>query len=219
MYANGFLAEKRRSPISLVAVIGLHASALGAVLLYGTTTFLRQEENRLVMVDIKPPPPPPVNPPPPPRTEPQASLQPTVAPTIVQPVTPTITAPVTQPVINQQPVIQTRPIEIAAVVRPVIPEPVRRGAEVDSRYRDALQPPYPSDRIRAEQEGRVRVRITIGPDGRVSAIEQISSTHDSFWRVTERQALTRWRFRPATVDGRPVVSTMMFTVTFRLPEA
>jgi protein TonB len=53
----------------------------------------------------------------------------------------------------------------------------------------------------------------------VTAIEQLFATNDSFWRVTERQARTRWRFRPATVDGRPIVSTMLMTVTFRIPDA
>ena len=102
---------------------------------------------------------------------------------------------------------------------PRIPEPVRRDAQVDPRYRDALQPPYPRERERLQQEGRVRVRITIGTDGRVTAIEQLSASQEDFWRVTERQARSRWRFRPATVDGRPVVSTMVMTVTFRLPDA
>ena len=72
---------------------------------------------------------------------------------------------------------------------------------------------------RLQQDGRVRVRITIGADGRVTAIEQLSATHEAFWRATQRQAMSRWRFRPATVDGRPIASTMVMTVTFRIPDA
>ncbi len=125
------------------------------------------------------------------------------------------------PVPPQPPVGQVGQERIVlADARPVIPEPVRIAAEVDPRFRAALQPPYPPDRERAQDEGQVRVRITIGTDGRVTAIQQIGGgAHESFWRFTQRQALNRWRFRPATVDGRPIVSTMVFTVTFRLPEA
>ncbi len=221
MYANGFLAEKRRSPVSLAAVIGLHATALGAVMLFGTTTFTAHEDppTKVFNVPIEPPPPPV----PQPRPEPEARRQvstPTVTPPVTPPATSTIVAPVTPPVVYQPPVtpLPQRPVMITDAT-PVIPPPVRRAAEVDPRYRDALQPPYPRERERLQQEGRVRVRVTIGTDGRVTAIEQLSSTQEDFWRVTERQARTRWRFRPATVDGRPVVSTMMMTVTFRLPEA
>ena len=39
MYANGFFEEKRRSPVSFAAVVGLHAVALDAVIMFGTTTF------------------------------------------------------------------------------------------------------------------------------------------------------------------------------------
>ena len=123
----------------------------------------------------------------------------------------------TQP--QQPPVGPVGPVQTAAADIPRIPEPVRHGAEVDPRFRDALQPPYPPDRERLQQDGRVRVRITIGADGRVTAIEQLSATHEAFWRATQRQAMNRWRFRPATVDGRPVASTMVMTVTFRIPDA
>ena len=69
MYANGFLTEKRRSPVSLGAVIGLHAAALGAVILFGTTTFIRQQEGNTKVFNIPIPEDPPVIPPPPRRPQ------------------------------------------------------------------------------------------------------------------------------------------------------
>lgn len=220
MYANGFLAEKRRSPVSLGAVIGLHAAALGAVILFGTTSFIRQQESNTKVFNIPiPQDPPPI--PPPPRPEEQIQQHQSV-PTPTPPDAPHVsnnpiqTGP-TQP--QQPPVGPIGPVQTAEATIPHIPEPVRHGAEVDPRFRDALQPPYPPDRERAQQAGRARVRITIGTDGRVTAIDQLSTTHEAFWRATQRQALNRWRFRPATVDGRPVVSTMTMTVTFRIPDA
>ena len=221
MYANGFLAEKRRSPVSLGAVIGLHAAALGAVILYGTTTFIRQDPGTITVIPVRPlPPPPPIDAPPPEpeRQMPQHQSVPTPTPPDAPHVSnnPIQTGP-TQP--QQPPVGPIGPVQTAEATIPHIPEPVRHAAEVDPRFRDALQPPYPPDRERAQQAGRVRVRITIGTDGRVTAIDQLSTTHEAFWRATQRQALNRWRFRPATVDGRPVVSTMTMTVTFRIPDA
>src|SRR5690349_13120903 len=65
MYANGFLAEKRRSPVSLGAVIGLHAAALGAVILFGTTSYVRQQDGITKVFNIPIPEDPPVIPPPP----------------------------------------------------------------------------------------------------------------------------------------------------------
>lgn len=221
MYANGFLAQKRRSPVSLAAVLGLHGAALGAVILFGTTTFQRVADNKLTLIDITEPEVPPIIPPPPPRPD-QPTPQPRDLLTVTPPVGPTAgptAGPVTPPEPYRPPVTDPGPTRFAEATTPRIPDPVRIDAQVDPRFRDALQPPYPRDQEAAQREGRVRVRITIGPDGRVTAIDQLSATNESFWRVTQRQALSRWRFRPATVDGRPVASTMVFTVTFRLPEA
>ena len=222
MYANGFLAERRRSPVSLAAVIGLHAAALGAVILFGTTTFVTHEDPPTKIFNVPIEEPPPVDPPPrqpdAPRPQPRENL--TATPPVAPPLGP-IAGPVTPPRPPLPPITDPGPgpVRFAEATVPRIPEPVRRDAQVDPRYRDALQPPYPRERERLQQEGRVRVRITIGTDGRVTAIEQLSASQEDFWRVTERQARSRWRFRPATVDGRPVVSTMVMTVTFRLPDA
>ena len=218
MYATGFLEQKKRSPVSLAAVIGLHAAALGAVILYGTTTFQKAAERRLTAINITEPQIPPEVTPPPPRPEaPRQLSTPTVTPPVLS-LPSNLSAQVTPTTIYQPPLTPPAPI-IVADATPVIPPPVRRAAQVDPNFRAALQPPYPAIEERAQREGQVRVRITIDANGRVTAIDQLSATSDAFWRVTQRQALSRWRFRPATVDGRPVESTMLFTVTFRLPEA
>jgi protein TonB len=222
MYANDYLEQQRRSPVSLAAVIGLHGAAFAALALYGTIHVIpnRPPITQVFNVPIDQPPPPEPPPPPQPQTERQVPQQPD-RPTVVQtenpPVGP-IAGPVTPPEPYHPPTTPPGP-QIASASVPRIPEPVRHGAEVDPRYRDALQPPYPREQEAAQRTGSVRVRITIGTDGRVTNVEQLFATNDSFWRVTERQARNRWRFRPATVDGRPVVSTMLMTVTFRIPDA
>ena len=62
----------------------------------------------------------------------------------------------------------------------------------------------------------MQIRVTIGADGRVKSAERVSATSDAFWRATERHALARWRFRPATLDGRPIESRKVITVDFRI---
>lgn len=220
MYANGFLEERRRSPASLVAVIGLHAAALGAVIAFGTTTFLPPDRSGLKIITIRPEPPvPQPDPPPRPNPNPPRQIDQLTAPrTDAPPIGPT-TSQETPPRTYQEPTTPPGPTRLAENTVPTVPPPVRRAASVDPNYRDALQPPYPRPMLDAQRDGSVRVRITIGTDGRVSAIERLSSSDDAFWRVTERQARGRWRFRPATVDGRPIESTMVMTVTFRIPDA
>jgi len=93
---------------------------------------------------------------------------------------------------------------------------VRREAEVDPRFARDLQPPYPPSEERGENEGNVRIQVTIAPSGRVIAVRRLAATSEAFWRATERQALDRWRFRPATLDGRPVEGVKVMTVHFRL---
>ena len=63
MYANGFLEERRRSPASLAAVIGLHGAALAAVMIFGTYHFVAQKAPITTVITIPddqvPPPLPP----------------------------------------------------------------------------------------------------------------------------------------------------------------
>ena len=48
---------------------------------------------------------------------------------------------------------------------------------------------------------------------------RLSATSDAFWRATEQQALNRWRFRPATLGGRPVQGVKVMIVNFRIQDA
>jgi len=208
----GFLQQKRGSPTGLALVVLLHAAVLSALVLIKGPEFVRQVYGRTVVDTIPVPPEPAPEPPPDRRSE--TPQQPT---TVTQTTTslPTINQTIFDNRPSDPPVIEAIPAERVVIAsRPEIP-PVRRDAEIISRD---LQPPYPTDMERLQRDGTVRLRVTIGANGRVTAVERISATSDSFWRVTERQALNRWRFRPATVDGRPTESTKVMTVTFRIED-
>jgi protein TonB len=99
---------------------------------------------------------------------------------------------------------------------PPITVPIRIGAKVDPRYASALQPDYPPALARNEIEGTATVRVLIGPDGRVKQVEKVRATEDGFFEATRRQALAKWRFKPATEDGKPVEAWREMTVRFEL---
>lgn len=97
-------------------------------------------------------------------------------------------------------------------------EPVFKTAQVNPRFIKALQPAYPPGMIREEREGVVTVRVLIGTDGRVRAVEIIKADETVFLEATRKQALSKWRFLPATRDGTPVESWREMTVRFELPD-
>lgn len=90
------------------------------------------------------------------------------------------------------------------------------GATQDMRFAGDFQPPYPGPELRAQRDGRVSVRILIGIDGRVKAVEQVSATSPAFFEATRRQALAKWRFRPATCGGVPQESWKVMSVRFEI---
>jgi periplasmic protein TonB len=100
---------------------------------------------------------------------------------------------------------------------PVRIEPVFKGAVIHPRYRDVLQPEYPPGLIRQEIEGSVILRVLVGTDGRVKAVEPLRFDDAGFLEVTRDQALRKWRFLPATRDGAPVESWREMTVRFQIP--
>jgi len=98
------------------------------------------------------------------------------------------------------------------------PAPVIRTARLDPRFADTLQPPYPTSMIRAGLGGIAVVRVLVGSDGRVKAVEPLRADDEAFMKVTREQALHKWRFVPATSDGQAIESWREMTVRFVLPD-
>ncbi|MET0365558.1 MAG: TonB family protein [Sphingobium sp.] len=104
-------------------------------------------------------------------------------------------------------------------VKPVdVAPPVMAEARPDPRFASGFQPAYPAAMLRLQVEGNVTVRVTIGPDGRVLDVALVSAVDPAFFEATKRQALSRWRFTPATRDGVPITSERVMTVRFRLTD-
>ncbi len=65
--------------------------------------------------------------------------------------------------------------------------------------------------------GRVVLMARIGPDGAVADVEVISSTAPGVgFEQAAVEAVRRWVWRPAEVDGRPVAVSMTVVVQFSL---
>ena len=96
--------------------------------------------------------------------------------------------------------------------------PIFKPAQINPRFTSALQPNYPPGMIREEREGVVTVRVLIGTDGRVKALEAIRADEAAFLEATRKQAVSKWRFLPATRDGAPIESWREMTVRFQLPD-
>lgn len=207
----------RRSRAGLTGTIAVHALVVGAFLL------IPKEAIRIAFdppplltknIPIKAPPPP--EPTDPPMADAKAPTTPTVLrPTSVDPVVPMtwdteLTGSDTPgTAVDPGPTIILPPADPPR--QPVLTDPV-----IDPRAQAGFQPDYPGTMIRQGVEGSVTVRVTIGPDGRVTAIEKMSASDESFWQATQRHAMKKWRFRPATRDGVPVASTKVLTVRFTL---
>lgn len=226
MPEGGFFERRTISPTGLTIVITLHAAAITALALSKMEMPGMKVFEPIVIEHIKPDPIPPEVPPEPVKDSKPVprDTQIDYVPPIVPPSTPK--GPVILHDHAMDPVVYDPgppakaiepPTPPARVLPPVPPpaKPVRVEAQIKS---GDLQPPYPRSEEQAGREGSVSLRVTIGIDGRVKAAQKISATTDGFYRATERHALRAWRFSPATVDGKPVESTKVLTVQFRIDE-
>ncbi len=214
--ATGYLDRKRRYPGLLAAAVVLHVGALGAVLSYHPEIVgLREKPLQLLPIPpvVPPPPPAPRHPGPEPRT---ADPRPQPHPDTPGPRIPVL--PIADPWPDTPPLPPFDPGsggDRSGPIDPPLP-PVLTGVSSDPRYARDIQPPYPPALERLEIEGSVTVRVQIGTDGRVMAVELVKTDDPAFFSSTRDWALRRWRFKPATRDGEAVISWLTRTVHFRI---
>jgi TonB family protein len=91
-----------------------------------------------------------------------------------------------------------------------------RGDQIKrTRY---VAPEYPEDAARQGVEGSVKVRFTIGTEGKVTDAAVVESTPGRVFDRSALAAVRRWRFEPVVVNGATVDATIETTVHFRLSE-
>lgn len=213
-YADQQMSGNKITALVIVALIHVFAG-------YALVTGLAYEAakkviNKVTTVDIEeekpkeeePPPPPKEEAPPPPIVAPPPPINIAPAPPPVQTV---ITPPPPPPVV----------IQTAAPPPPPPPAPSKaKGATPKGMgsWAARIQANYPSRAAREEREGRVGVRVAIGPDGRVTSCSVSSSSGSPDLDEAACDGMTRYaRFNPAQDSaGNPIADSYSTAIVYRL---
>ncbi|WP_395329375.1 energy transducer TonB [Novosphingobium sp. BL-8H] len=176
--------------------------------------------NKVTTVDIKeekpkeeepPPPPPKQDTPPPPIVAPPPPIN-------IAPAPPPVTTVTTPPPVP----IPAVPIPAPAAAPPAPPAPPApskaRGASVKGGWTSRFNQEYPSKALREEREGRVGVRVSVGPDGRVASCSVTSSSGSPDLDSAACEGMNRFgRFNPALDDaGNPTSGSFATTIVYKL---
>ncbi|WDE04982.1 TonB family protein [Thalassomonas viridans] len=90
------------------------------------------------------------------------------------------------------------------------------ATKVNARLIHAVDPKYPTTAKRKGLELEVKVQFTIDVDGRVRDLVFAQSGKANYFKRNIRNALTKWRFTPAQIDGKAVPSQMSKIFSFNL---
>lgn len=76
-------------------------------------------------------------------------------------------------------------------------------------------PAYPEAARTEGVQGRVLLQATISKEGEVEQLHVLDG--DPMLRAAAMDAVSKWRYRPYTVNGKPVEVSTNIRVDFRLP--
>ena len=212
-YADQKLSGNRVTALIVVAILHI-------ILVYALVTGLaysafQKVKERVETFDVdkekppeEPPPPPPDQPLPPP---------PIVAPP--PPISFSRPAPVLETVTTPPP-----PAPIFTTAAPAPPPPPvaskARGAKPKGQgsWAARIQDNYPSAALRKEIEGTVAVRVTVGPDGRVSGCTVSGSSGSGDLDSAACDGMTRYaRFEPALdAGGSPTTGSFSTRIVYKI---
>jgi protein TonB len=216
--ANTRPLGRAESPKALVFIVAGHALLLGA--LFMSKTEIMRNISEPIKVRLVPAPKPP---PPKPIDEPATPDRPATStvdkPTIIVP------HPLPVPDLGDGPKVTQFHPEIGTATElpydpPIVPkaDPVRVAARAVTPD-ELLRPPYPTSKLRAEEEASLRLRLSIDQRGRVVAVDPVGRTDPEFFASARRHILKAWRYKPATEDGMAIATVVEITLKFRLDQA
>lgn len=214
------VAGERRHPKTLMVILAVHAAALAAVMSAKMEIIPVQKQPKLIRIPLEKDPPPPEQ-----QPQPKDQVTPRDLPiSIPEPLIPT--PPIDSPIKADPTPLPPLPSPLNPRVSdpgPTLPltpriDPVRTGPRFATAER-WLKPPYPPEKIRLEEEASLKLRLTIDERGRVIAVDPVGATDPSFLAAARQHILARWKYKPATEDGRPVSSSTVITLRFQLDEA
>ncbi|MEP9358984.1 TonB family protein [Sphingomonas sp. KR3-1] len=222
MYADTRYQPRKPRAASIGASL-LFSGAIITGMIYSSPNFVKTFIDKPIetypVIEKMPPPPEPTEKPEikaktptqPPITAPDPILK-TDSDVVMKttPDIPPVLPDIAKPPVDTGPLVKAEPR--------VEPAPAFFVARRDPRYADAFQPEYPAIELRGQRDGKVSVKVLVGADGRVKAVEQVSATSPAFFDATRRQALSKWRFKPATRGGVAEESWLTLSVTFRIQD-
>ncbi|HKX92526.1 MAG TPA: energy transducer TonB [Sphingomicrobium sp.] len=203
--------------VAIIMVVVLQA-ALGYAIVTGLAyNVIKKAAENLKVVDIEEAPPPPEEPPPPPKDMPDVPPPPMTPPPLVQTVTP-------PPQITTIPAPPVLPRVVPPAPPPPPPPPPPRQSQPKSVVGN-LQglisgDDYPPSALDNNEQGTVRVSLTVGPNGRVAGCSVTGSSGSRALDNASCRLLTaRARFSPAQDgNGNPTTGTFPASLTWRISE-
>ena len=216
---NSYGSDARHHPVAALFAVGLPVALVVAVALSPMMIEMAPKSEPMTgtLIELEKP----LDPPPPKQADDVKPMPRTAStPTVVDPIIPA--PPLTETWVNPGPPISDPgPIDLGLPARaadpPTMPKLVL--AQLDQRYAGLFQPDYPARAQREGVEGVAVVRVLIGTDGRVKAVELVSTDDPAFFEATKRRALTKWRFKAATRGGVPEESWKEMRVRFEIKNA
>lgn len=196
------------------ASVGLHVLALAGALALAVQHPVAQPPKPIEVSLVRPPQTLPLAPPQPAPVQPKRThAPPKAAPAPVLPVPPAAPhAPAMTP--QPAPAAITAPAPNTAVAsaaasgeRPASAPSAGAGKtapRADASWSGNVPPPYPGLARRLGEEGEVRLDIQVRQDGSVGEVRLKKSSGSPSLDETAIETVKKWRFKPATLDGKPV---------------
>jgi periplasmic protein TonB len=209
------IAERRSAPSAMLFIVAGHVAVIAAVMSARMDLPRRILAGPTVVTTI------PVPPPPDPIPTPANPTQPNAGPTIDHPIPvqplPGPTFPIDLgPVMPNPGPIGGTGINLPPNPQPIpFADPVRLGPQLLTPVSE-LKPPYPASKLLTEEEAVLKLRLAIDENGRVTAVEPVGRVDGVFLSAARRHLIGHWRYRPASVDGRAIPSSMVVTLRFQL---
>lgn len=196
----------------IIFVVAFHVFAIWALasgLANATVQLLRGNVQAVVAVeevknDLPPPPPPPDFKPPD-----VVAIAPEVTIDLAQAPPPAATTAITA--------APPKPPAPVAVAPPPPPPPPPPTPAVATTSHAVTADDYPAISIRLQEQGTVAINFVVGADGNVSQCEVATASGKP--RLDEaacRMVQRRWKYKPATQDGKPVSVKQSANVVFQL---
>jgi protein TonB len=205
--ARSVYGDTRRRPnwFAILVILLVHAAALTLLATLDVIALPKPRHEAMVVTLIPDLAPPPSKPKPIPAVQPPPTAidvpPPVVA--LVQP-TPNIVS-VPPPVAQPQPTPAPAPAPAKTV-----------SVDLDAATADGPSPVYPMESRRRHEQGTVRLRVVITPEGRVKDVTVASSSGFERLDKAALDAVRHWRFTPQMQGGVAVDAVGTLPIPFRL---